>query len=186
MGTGGGGRYTPVALAFGGNLGPGEGPGGLGDLDGIATTLRRAFDQLQLVLGPLRVASLYRSAPVSPTFPAIAQPDYLNTAAVAEVIAADLPPDAILAVAKALELAAGRRRGVRFGPRPLDIDLLVYGGLRSDAPELTLPHPRLRERRFVLEPLAEIAPGLAVPPDGASVRELLAALPPDPGLRRIA
>jgi 7,8-dihydro-6-hydroxymethylpterin-pyrophosphokinase len=75
---------------------------------------------------------------------------------------------------------------VRFGPRPLDIDLLLYGDLRSDAPELTLPHPRLRERRFVLEPLAEIAPDLAVPPDGMSVRELLAALPLDPGLRRTA
>ena len=156
----------------------------------IAATLRHALAQLQLVLGPLRVASFYRSTPVAPAFSAafsaISQPDYLNTAAVAEVTATDLPPDAVLAVAKALELAAGRRRGVRFGPRPLDIDLLLYGELRSEAPELTLPHPRLRERRFVLEPLAEIAPDLAVPPDGVTVRELLAALPPDPGLRRLA
>lgn len=170
----GGGRRTPVALAFGGNLPP--------DLDVIAATLRRALDQLRPILGPLRVASFYRSTPVSP----VPQPDYLNTAAVAEVLDTELPPDAILAMAKALELAAGRRRGLRFGPRPLDIDLLLYGDVRSDAPELTLPHPRLRERRFVLEPLAEIAPDLAVPPDGTLVRELLAALPPDPGLRRIA
>lgn len=174
MGTGEGGRRTPVALAFGGNLPP--------DLEVVAATLRRALDQLRLALGPLRVASFYRSTPVS----SVPQPDYLNTAAVAEVSAAELPPDAILAIAKALELAAGRRRGVRFGPRPLDVDLLVYGELRSEAPELTLPHPRLRERRFVLEPLAEIAPDLAVPPGGTTVRELLAALPPDPGLRRIA
>ncbi len=86
---------------------------------------------------------------------------------------------------KALELAAGRRPGVRFGSRPLDIDLLVYGDRQSSAPELTLPHPRLRERRFVLEPLAEIAPDLRVPPDDVAVRELLACLPPAPAVERI-
>lgn len=86
------------------------------------------------------------------------------------------PPDAVLALAKALELAAGRRRGVRFGPRPLDIDLLVHGDFTAGFPELTVPHPRLRERRFVLEPLAEIAPDLAVPPDGARIADLLARL----------
>jgi len=101
------------------------------------------------------------------------QPDFLNTAAVAH---AALPPDLVLALAKALELEAGRRRGVRFGPRPLDIDLLVHGDLVSGFPELTVPHPRLRERRFVLEPLAEIAPDLAIPPDGARVADLLARL----------
>ena len=71
---------------------------------------------------------------------------------------------------------------------PLDIDLLVHGGQTSDLPELTLPHPRLRERRFVLEPLAEIAPDLRVPPDGARVADLLARLgEPDgaDGLERI-
>ena len=124
----------------------------------------------------MRVASLYRSRAVSPGSVAMpAQPDYLNTAALARTA---LPPDAVLAVAKALELAAGRTRGVRFGPRPLDVDLLLHGGLRRDDPELTLPHPRLRERRFVLAPLAEIAPDLGVPPDGATVAELLARLGP--------
>jgi 7,8-dihydro-6-hydroxymethylpterin-pyrophosphokinase len=88
-------------------------------------------------------------------------------------------------LAKALELAAGRRRGVRFGPRPLDVDLLLYGDLQWDVPELTLPHPRLRERRFMLEPLAEIAPGLRVPPDGRTVAELLAALASEPPIERI-
>jgi 7,8-dihydro-6-hydroxymethylpterin-pyrophosphokinase len=86
----------------------------------------------------------------------------------------------VLALGKALELAAGRRPGARFGPRPLDVDLLLYGDLRSDAAEMTLPHPRLRERRFVLAPLAEIAPDLALPPDGARVAELLARLGDDP------
>lgn len=135
----------------------------------VERTLTRALRQLEASLGPLRVASLYRSLPVSP----VPQPDFLNTAALAHT---SLDPEEVLALAKALELAAGRRHGPRFGPRPLDIDLLLYGGLESDAPELTLPHPRLRERRFVLEPLAEIAPDLAVPPDGATVRELLARL----------
>jgi 2-amino-4-hydroxy-6-hydroxymethyldihydropteridine diphosphokinase len=125
----------------------------------------------------LRVASLYRSRAVSPGA-LLAQPDFLNTAALAR---SALPPDAVLAVAKALELAAGRTRGVRFGSRPLDIDLLLYGGVRRDDPELTLPHPRLRERRFVLAPLAEIAPDLSVPgipSGGATAAELLARLGP--------
>lgn len=124
------------------------------------------------------MASLYRTRPLSP----VPQPDFLNTAAVAHTA---LPAEAVLALAKALERAAGRRRGARFGPRPLDVDLLTYGFHCSDAPELALPHPRLRERRFVLEPLAEIAPDLAVPPDGTTVRELLARLEGQPGVERI-
>ena len=91
----------------------------------------------------------------------------------------------MLALGKALERAAGRRDGPRFGPRPLDVDLLIYGDERRDDPELTLPHPRLRERGFVLAPLAEIAPDLRLPPDGASVAELLARLGPVEGLERI-
>jgi 2-amino-4-hydroxy-6-hydroxymethyldihydropteridine diphosphokinase len=102
-----------------------------------------------------------------------------------------LSPAALLAVLKALELTAGRRRASaaslpRWGPRPLDIDLLLYGELQSDRPELTLPHPGLRTRRFVLEPLAEIAPHLPVPPDHRTVRELLAALPAGPRVLRLA
>lgn len=84
-----------------------------------------------------------------------------------------LPPEELLAIAKALELAAGRRSGPRNAPRRLDIDLLVYGDLSSDRPELTLPHPGLRRRRFVLAPLAEIAADLPIPPDGARVADLL-------------
>lgn len=150
-----------MALALGGNLGP------------VESTFREALRQLEAVLGPLRVAPFYRTAAVSP----IPQPDYLNTAAVG---ATALPPGEVLALAKRLEHAAGRRPGPRFGPRPLDIDLLLWGDLVLPDPELTLPHPRLRERRFVLEPLADIAPDWRVPPDGKTVAELLAALPPSP------
>lgn len=151
-----------MALGLGGNLGP------------VAETLARALDRLRDALGPrapLSIASLYRTRPISP----VPQPDYRNTAA---LVYTDMEPDAILAVAMALERAAGRERGVRLGPRPLDVDLLLYGDLVAADPELTLPHPRLRERRFVLEPLAEIAPDLPVPPDGATVGELLARLGP--------
>jgi 2-amino-4-hydroxy-6-hydroxymethyldihydropteridine diphosphokinase len=146
-----------VALALGGNLGP------------VVQTLRQAFRHLEAALGPLQIAPLYRTAAVSTT----PQPDYLNTAVLGRTT---LPPDAVLAVAKALERAAGRRAGPRFGPRPLDIDLLLWGDLVVLHPELTLPHPRLRDRRFMLEPLAALAPHLPVPPDGTTVRELLAAV----------
>ena len=98
---------------------------------------------------------------------------FLNTAVVG---ACELGPEQLLAVAKALELAAGRRRGLRHGPRVLDVDLLLYGDVEIKRPELTLPHPRLRERSFYLVPLAEIAAELSVPPDGSTVGQILAGL----------
>ncbi len=91
----------------------------------------------------------------------------------------------MLGLAQALERAAGRRPGPRYGPRPLDIDLLLWGSRTSEAPDLTLPHPRLRERRFVLAPLAELAPDLRVPPDGATVAELLARVGQEDEVERI-
>jgi 2-amino-4-hydroxy-6-hydroxymethyldihydropteridine diphosphokinase len=143
-----------VALALGGNLGA------------VEETLRRALAALDTAFGPLAVSSLYRTAPLSP----VPQPPFLNTAAIART---DMEPEAILALAKALEMEAGRRRGERFGPRPLDVDLLLWGDRVSNAPELTLPHPRLAQRRFMLAPLAEIAPELPVPPGGEPVAALL-------------
>jgi 2-amino-4-hydroxy-6-hydroxymethyldihydropteridine diphosphokinase len=150
-----------VALGLGGNV-----AGAWGEVE---ETLVRALAALRRSLGPLRIASLYRTAPVSP----MPQPPFLNTAALAVT---GLAADAVLGLGKALERAAGRRRGPRLGPRPLDVDLLLWGGLTAAAPELTLPHPHLRERRFALAPLAEIAPDLPVPPDGATVAALLARL----------
>jgi 2-amino-4-hydroxy-6-hydroxymethyldihydropteridine diphosphokinase len=131
--------------------------------------LLTALERLAKSLAIERVASPYRTPAVSP----ITQPDYLNTALVGS---SSLEPDELLALAKALERAAGRRPGPRFGPRPLDIDLVVWGSRELAHPEITLPHPRLRERAFFLVPLAEIAPELPVPPDGRSIAELLAAV----------
>lgn len=131
------------------------------------------------MLAELRAAPLFRTRPLSgPT-----QPAYLNTAVVGRP---RLGAEELLAVAKALELAAGRRRGARHGPRRLDVDLLLYGELTSDRPELTLPHPGLRQRRFALAPLAEIAPDLPIPPDGATVTELLAGVGQQDWVERVA
>lgn len=125
------------------------------------------------------MAPLYRSAAVSP----IAQPDFLNTVAVAR---SELAPEELLRFAKELERAAGREEGPRWGPRPLDVDLLLVGELQRRDGDLELPHPRLRERSFVLAPLADLLPDLPLPPDGRPVRELLAELPADSTLRRVA
>jgi len=100
----------------------------------------------------VRASSLYRSAPVDSS-----GPDYVN--AVAELSTA-LGPYDLLAGLQGLEQAAGRERPWHNAPRTLDLDILLYGELRQDDPVLTVPHPRMMERAFVLLPLAEIAPGL--------------------------
>ena len=104
------------------------------------------------------------------------QPRFLNAVLIGTT-ASD--PEHLLALAKGLEWLAGRRPGPRNDPRPLDVDLLVYGDRIICHPELQVPHPRLRQRRFVLAPLAEIAPELPLPPDGAHPVDLLAALADD-------
>jgi 2-amino-4-hydroxy-6-hydroxymethyldihydropteridine diphosphokinase len=101
------------------------------------------------------------------------QPRFLNGVA---AIRTELEPRALLARLQEVELELGRERsGPRFGPRTIDLDLLLYGDEQIDEPELVVPHPRLTERRFVLEPLAELDSGLEVPGAG-SVRALLAGL----------
>ena len=100
----------------------------------------------------LRGSSLYRSAPVDSS-----GPDYIN--AVAEM-RTTLSAHALLAELQRLEQLAGRERPWLNAPRTLDLDLLLYGDLQLDDPVLTLPHPRMQDRAFVLRPLAEIAPGL--------------------------
>lgn len=147
----------PFALGLGANQGD------------EARVLRRALAVLEDLLGRLDRSPFYGSRAVSP----IPQPDYVNAAAVGSTT---LPADAVLAVAKQVELDSGRVRGERYGPRILDVDLLLYGDLLVNRPELTLPHPRLGTRRFMLAPLADVAPGWPVPPSGRTVAELLAGV----------
>ena len=126
---------------------------GLGaNLGERAGTLRTALAALAALPGTrlLRVSSLYRSAPVD-----AGGPDYLN--AVAE-IRTQLPPHDLLAALQAIERAAGRERPYRNAPRTLDLDILWFGGQVIDSPALTVPHPRMAERAFVLRPLADLAP----------------------------
>jgi len=101
------------------------------------------------------------------------QPRFLNAAA---VIDTELGPRALLDLLLSIERELGRtREGPRFGPRTIDLDLLLYGDEVVDEPGLAVPHPRLHERRFALEPLAELDPDLAVPEKG-SVQALLAGV----------
>ncbi|MCL2876169.1 MAG: 2-amino-4-hydroxy-6-hydroxymethyldihydropteridine diphosphokinase [Betaproteobacteria bacterium] len=105
-------------------------------------------------------SSYYRSAPQGVSDP---HPDYINA-----VIALDtgLSPQALFDALLRLESACGRRRAAALAPRPLDLDLLLYGETVMQSPTLTLPHPRLHQRAFVLLPLAEIAPALSIPGHG--------------------
>jgi 2-amino-4-hydroxy-6-hydroxymethyldihydropteridine diphosphokinase len=137
-------------VALGANLG-----------DPVAT-VRAAFAALTALPASRLVlsSSLYRTAPVG----FAGQPDFVN--AVAEV-ATGLEPEALLAALLTIEQDFGRLRGEKNGPRTLDLDLLLYGERQMERPGLTLPHPRMHLRAFVLLPLAEIAPQLAIPGRGS-------------------
>jgi 3-oxoacyl-[acyl-carrier protein] reductase len=139
--------------------------------------LLRALDALRAQPGIIveRVSSLYETAPVGG--PA-GQGRYLNAAA---VLRTDRPPDELLRVLLEIETSLGRVRGERDGPRTLDLDLLIYDAVIRDEPPLTLPHPRLHQRLFVLQPLAEIAPGVVHPVLRRTIADLLADLQ---GVRR--
>lgn len=140
-----------VFVALGANLGD-----ALAALDLALAELGR-LPQTKLV----RASSIYRSAPIESS-----GPDYLN--AVAE-LRTSLGPYELLAALQGIEQAAGRDRPYRNAPRTLDLDILLYGDLHQNDPQLTLPHPRMHERAFVLLPLAEIAPGLVSPAQLKSV-----------------
>ncbi len=113
----------------------------------------------------MRVSSLYETAPVGVTN----QPDFLNLVVAART---SLAPQALLDSLLHIENQMGRTRTQRWGPRVIDLDLLLYGDAQVALPGLTVPHPRLRERAFVVVPLAEIAPNLALPGDGKGVADL--------------
>lgn len=135
--------------------------------DALAWALRRLDEDGVDVQA---VSSLYATAPQGVED----QPEFLNAAC---RVHAALDPPALLALAKALEAEAGRVEGPRWGPRPLDIDILAWGAGAWKTPDLVIPHERLAERRFALQPLVEVDPDLVLPA-GARIADLLAAIPP--------
>ena len=138
-------RVTRSALAFGSNLGDSAG------------MIGRAIDALDAMVGVSVTArsSLY----ATPPWGVEDQPDFVNACALVET---DLPPLELLSACKDLEVALGRVPGERWGPRLIDLDVLWMDGVSLESERLTLPHPRMTERAFVLVPLAEIAPELVV------------------------
>ncbi len=120
----------------------------------------------------LRASRVYDTEPVGPP----GQGRYLNAALEIET---RLPPRPLLRLLQRIEEGALRRRALRWGPRSLDLDLLLYAEVLLRTPELTLPHPGLAERRFVLAPLAELCPELVVPGAAVPVAELLRRAPPN-------
>lgn len=148
------------------------------NLDDPIRQVQRAFKALSHLLASYCVAysPLYRTTPLGgPT----GQPDYINAVAALDT---GLTPGQLLAVLQALELAQGRVRSVHWGPRTLDLDILLYDHLISDDPSLILPHPRLHERAFVLYPLYDIAPTLVIPGQGP-LSKLLANCSPQGVIR---
>ena len=140
-----------AALGLGSNLGD------------RAAHLRFAVAELS-ALGPVRVSSFHETEPVGPP-----QPMYLNGAVVLECA---LTPAGLHAYTKRIEERGGRVRGERWGPRTLDIDLLLCDDVELVTPRLRLPHPDLHRRAFVLAPLVEVAPDWVVPGLGRTVAEL--------------
>lgn len=136
------------------------------NLGAAAITLRAALDSLARLPGNrlLGCSSLYRTAPIDS-----GGPDYLNAVA---VLGTSLSAQTLLEALLGIEAAHGRQRPYPNAPRTLDLDLLLVGAQQRSTPRLTLPHPRLHLRAFVLRPLAEVAPDLVVPGRGP-VSELL-------------
>ena len=161
-------RWIPAYVALGSNL------------DDPPLQVARAFTALAGLRGSRMVArsSLYRSRPFGP----VAQPDFVN--AVAGMLTT-LDAATMLAELKALEERLGRDRPVvRWGPRLIDLDLLVHGTTRIDEPQIQVPHPGIADRAFVLTPLAEVAPDLDVP--GVGRVRTLAARVDEAGMSRMA
>jgi len=128
-----------AVIAIGSNIGDTK-----ANLDLALKMLREATDVKQ-------VSSYYSTKPVG----YIDQPDFLNAVCIIET---ELPAMALLAMLQGIEKVMGRERKIKWGPRTIDLDIIQYGDLISKAEELTLPHPRAHERKFVLEPWHEIEP----------------------------
>lgn len=150
-------RITRVAIALGSNLGDRH------------AHLDHAVARLQTILRQFQVSRYRETVPVGVTGP---QRMFLNAAATGDT---RLTARALLEALLGIERERDRERPYANAPRTLDLDLILYGDARVDEPDLIVPHPRFRERLFVLEPLAEIAPDLVDPISGIRVRDLLTA-----------
>lgn len=155
-----------VYLSLGSNLGD------------RAANLRLAISRLGELGVVSAVSSFYETEPVEVKSQ---QPWFLNCAVTLET---DLMPKQLLSRALAIEQEMGRRRTEAKGPRTIDIDIIFFGNAVVDTPDLTIPHPAMQQRRFVLAPLAEIAPEVRHPVLKCTVRELLAELPAGEGALR--
>jgi len=152
-----------AAIALGSNM-----ASGFGDRE---ANLGMAAERVANLGKVLAVSSFYDTAPVG----VVDQPRFLNGAMLLET---ELEPLELMRTLLGIELGMGRDRAgsVAKGPRAIDLDLLLMGDVVMETPELTLPHPAMAERRFVLEPLAEVAPEMRHPISGLTVAEMLAAL----------
>lgn len=157
--------HNTVYLSLGSNVGD------------RAANLNAAINRLRTLGEVLQVSSLYETEPVEFT----AQPWFLNCA-----IELDTEKTAQQLIEAILEIEQqmGRTRTQKKGPRSIDIDILLFGNSTIDTKGLSIPHPGLQERRFVLEPLAEIAPGVRHPALKKTIQELRAALPPGQAVRK--
>ena len=148
-------QTIPVAVALGSNLGARE------------SHIHRAAVLTGLFVDDIRLSSIHETAYVGP---AGTQPPFLNAALVGRTT---LPARELLRALLDIERALGRTRPYQDAPRPIDLDLVLYGTSVIDQPGLVVPHPRFRQRRFVLEPLAEVAADWLDPVSGRRVEELL-------------
>ena len=146
----------------------------VGDRD---AQLRDALDRLSVIGHVVAVSSVYETEPVEFT----EQPWFLNCAVAIET---DKTPQQLMTAILSIEEEMGRRRVQKKGPRSIDIDILLFGDTIMESTELTIPHPALHQRRFVLEPLAEIAPEVSHPVLKKTIRELRDAIPEGQVVRR--
>jgi len=147
----------------------------------------RFLQQARDALVALDGVTLLAQSPVYETDPVGVREQYADLAFLNAVLIleSNWPPDGLSAAMHAIEDRLGRVRSEdRYAPRTIDIDMLYAADTRSDDPALVLPHPRWDTRRFVVQPLTDVRPALALPDQQRTVREILAALPPHPAARR--